>query len=467
MNGLVKQWLSGNGLNLSPGQRATHTHVIGQTGTGKSRTLESWVMQDVAAGHGLAVLDPHGDLYEHLVLRIALLARQRPELAERVILLNPSDTRWTVGFNPLEPIRGIPLERLAWFLTDVIIKIWKLDTSSMPRMLRLIQYSFLTLAEAGKSLVDLPHFLNDPAWRESLLARTAHREAADYFRYEFPTRDTAVHQWITPVVNKIGPLIFDPDVRLMLGTKSTINFRKILDDKLILLVNLSKGILGEGSSALLGAFLVAHLQQAALSRANSRNRDLFFLYLDEFQNYTTDNIKDILSESRKYGLALTLAHQYLDQLPMDLRGAVLNTAGTVACFRLGYQDANVLAHEVFPPNHLQETHPEFRLARFAGRRIPMLQEQTAALNYSALVNQLTQLRPREFWTTQRGPHVPVKQRALAMPEPVTDKELLAARKQLVERAGQRFGKLKSDVRKELANEPRSHFDKSTTYYEPL
>jgi len=467
MNGLVKQWLSGDGLKLSPVQRATHTHVIGQTGTGKSKTLESWVMQDVASGHGLAVLDPHGDLYNNLVLRIGMLAQQRPELAERIVLIDPSDPMWTVGFNPLEPIKGILLERLAWFLTDVIIKIWKLDSSAMPRMLRLITYSFLTLAEFGKTLVDLPRFLNDTAWRESFVARTTHREVADYFRYEFPTRENSVHQWITPVLNKIGPLIFDPDVRLMLGTKSTINFRKILDDKLILLVNLSKGILGEGNSALLGAFIVAHLQQAALSRANSRNRDLFFLYLDEFQNYTTDNIKDILSESRKYGLSLILAHQYLDQLATDLRGAVLNTASIVACFRLGYQDASVLARELFPPNHLRETHHELHLTRIAGHRILMLQEQNEVLKHEALVNQLTQLRPREFWTKRRGPHQPVKQRALSMPEPVIGKELYTARKRLVELSGQRFGKLKSEVRKELANGRSTTPYESTNYYEPI
>lgn len=467
MNGLVKQWLSGDGLKLSPTQRATHTHVIGQTGTGKSRTLESWVMQDVAAGHGLAVLDPHGDLYNHLVLRIGVLAQQRPELAERIVLIDPRDPVWTVGFNPLEPIQNIPLERLAWFLTDVIIKIWKLDSSSMPRMLRLITYSFLTLAEFGKSLVDLPRFLNDSSWRESLLARTTHREVADYFHHEFPTRENSVHQWITPVLNKIGPLIFDPDVRLMLGTKSTINFRRILDDKLILLVNLSKGILGEGNSALLGAFIVAHLQQAALSRANSRNRDLFFLYLDEFQNYTTDNIRDILSESRKYGLSLILAHQYLDQLAADLRGAVLNTAGTIACFRLGYQDASVMARELFPPNHLRETHHEFDMVRIAGHRLPMLQERTEALSHEALVNQLTQLRAREFWTKRRGPHRPVKQRALAMPEPLSSRELYAARRRLVELSGQRFGTLKSEVRKELAHSRNDTPYESATYYEPV
>lgn len=454
------------GLKLQPYQRGTHTHVIGQTGTGKSRTLESWVMQDILAGHGLAVIDPHGDLYQNLVMRISSLLPQYPALADRIVLMNPHDSIWTVGFNPLEPIPGIPLERLAWFLTDVIIKIWKMDTASAPRMLRLITYSFLTLAEAGRSLVDLARFLNDTAWRQSLVARSTHREVTDYFQHEFPTKASSVHQWITPVLNKIGPLIFDPDVRLMLGTRSTINFRKILDQKLILLVNLSKGILGEGNSALLGAFIVAHLQQAALSRANSRNRDLFFLYLDEFQNYTTDNIKDILSESRKYGLSLILAHQYLDQLAGDLRGAVLNTAGTLVCFRVGYQDASVLTREMFPPGYLKQERREIKTSEIGPFRVPAFHEEREALSHDALVTQLTQLKAREFWTKQRGPYAPIKQRALYLPEPVMSEELLDIRQQLVDRSGEQFGRLKAEVRREF-NDGRTEPRDDTTYYEKI
>src|SRR5207253_475749 len=140
-------------------------------------------------------------------------------------------------------------------------------------------------------------------------------------------------------------------------------FRKILDGNRVLLVNLTKGILGEGNSAMLGAFIVAHLQQAALSRADTRKREPFYLYLDEFQNYTTDNIKDILAESRKYGLSLILAHQYLKQLAGDLQAAVLNTAGTLACFRVGYQDASLLAREIFPPEFLRQPKQTMRFQR--------------------------------------------------------------------------------------------------------
>ncbi len=458
------QWVIGRGPRLTPGQLATHAALIGQTGSGKSRTLESWAMQQIEAGHGVAVIDPHGDIYQNLVFRLSLLAQRQSGLAQRIVLINPSDSRWTVGFNPLEPIRGIALERLAWFLTDVILKIWKVDPTTLARTSRLLTYSFLCLAERGLTLVDLPRFLCDTTWRSDLVARTCYREVRDYFRYEFPTTPSAAHQWVTPVLNKIGPLIYDPDVRLMLATRSTINFRRILDEKLVVLVNLSKGILGEGNSALLGAFIVAHLQQAALSRADSHKREPFFLYLDEFQNYTTDNIKDILTESRKYGLSLILAHQYLEQIPVDLRGAVLNTVGTLVCFRLGYQDGSTLARELFPPGSVRQTRSELSFVRIGQNAVPVFSDRGEELGHEHQVALLTQLKERQFWAKRRGPYAPIKCRALDMPAPDPSPELFAARKELIETSGKQFGKMKSKVREELRHgnhDPNS----ATTYYE--
>lgn len=462
----VERWLKGGGERLSASQRATHTHVIGQPGTGKSRTLESWVMQDVMANRALAVLDPHGELYDHLVLRIAALLPSQPRLAERIVLLDPTDKNWTVGFNPLKAIPGIPQERLAWFLTDVIVKIWKLDATSAPRMVRLLTYTFLALSGSGLSLLELPRFLTDSSYRQLLIARSPYREVADYFLYEFPQKPGAAHQWVTPVLNKIGPLIFDPDVRLMLAGGSTISFRDILERNLILLVKLSKGLLGEGNSALLGAFIVAHLQQAALARAKNGNRTPFFLYLDEFQNYTTDNIKDILSESRKYGLSLVMAHQYLDQLSADLRGAVLNTAGTLVCFRVGYQDATTLSRELFSPQAMVRSHQELAFMRVARFPMPYFREERETGSHEEAVTLLTQLRPREFWAKPRGPQAPSKHRALDMPQPLQSRELLEARKILVDTSGRLYGRLKASVRKENQNDKRrDHEPAPPSYYE--
>jgi len=433
---------------LTPAQRATHTYVIGQPGTGKSRALESWVMQDIACGRGVGVIDPHGDLFQSLLVRLS----SKPEVWERVVILDPCNQKWTVSFNPLEAAGGFSQERMAAFLTDVVIKIWRLDTASAPRLIWLLTNTFLALSSLGLTLPDLPRFLLDRAFRESLLPRLVNERARSYFLFEFPKSRGAIHQWITPVLNKIGSLVFDPDLRLMLAGGSKLDFRAVLDRKLILLVNLPKGILGEGTSALLGAFIVAHLQKAALSRANANLRVPYFLYLDEFQNYTTDNIKDILSESRKYALSLTLAHQYLDQLSPDLRSAVLNTAGTLICFRVGYHDARQLVHEIFPsPDFLTVSERAFRINRIGSLPFLAVEERQKPLRWEGLAQVLTKLSPREFWSKQRGTCKPIKRRTLEISDPIITSKIRSAKRELLDVSGRQFGRLKQNLRREFGN----------------
>ncbi len=438
---------------LDAGARATHTYVVGQPGTGKSRALESWIMQDIRSGQGVGVIDPHGQLFDHMVSRIAELTEEQPGLAERVVIINPLDRTWTVGFNPLEAIQGISTERLALFLTDVVVKIWQVDSAAAPRMIRLLTFTFLALAELGLRLADLPRFLQDEEWREDLISRTTHPEVVNYFHFEFPKTAGGIHQWVTPVLNKVGALFFDNDLRLIFSAGSTIHFRRIIDDGLVLLVNLSKGQLAEGNSALLGAFIVAHLQKAALARADGGAQRPFYLYLDEFQNYTTDNIKDVLSESRKYGLSLVLAHQYLSQLSHDLSGAVLNTTGAIASFRVGYEDASSLSRELFPPGYLEIARSDVKFKRF-GRYayLPFPHEDREPLEHEERATLLTQLDRREFWVKRRGPYVPSKQRTFDMPDPVMSESLFKARAQLIKTSGERYGRLKEKVREELEHE---------------
>jgi hypothetical protein len=450
----VFSWLLESKVDfLTPGQRATHAYVIGQPGTGKSRALESWVMQDIASGQGVGVIDPHGDLFQNLLARLS----SKPETWERVVILDPCDQKWTVSFNPLEAVGGFSQERLAAFLTDVVVKIWKLSTASTPRLIWLLSNSFLALSSLGLTLLDLPRFLLDKAFRESLLPRLANERARAFFLFEFPKTQGAIHQWTTPLLNKIGSLIFDPDLRLMLAGGSKLDFRTVLDRRLILLVNLPKGILGEGTSALLGAFIVAHLQKAALSRANTRRRTPYFLYLDEFQNYTTDNIKDILSESRKYALSLILAHQYLDQLSSDLRSAVLNTAGTLICFRVGYHDARQLVYDIFPsPDFLAVSERGFKFNRVGGLPFLAVDERQKSLRWEGLAQVLTKLPPRQFWSRRRGTYTPIKRRTLEMPDPIITPRIRSMRLKLLDISGQKFGKLKHDVQREL-DKKRTHF----------
>lgn len=452
---------------LPPRALATHLVMIGQPGTGKSRALEALVMQQIKAGQGVGVIDPHGELFDHLLSRVAQFAWGNPSLAERLVIINPVDRNWTVGFNPLESIPGYSTERLAGFLTDVVIKIWKIDATNAPRMIRLLMHTFLALAELELGLVALPRFLIDTDWRENLLLRIRHPDVLSYFRHEFPQKGGSTHQWITPVLNKVAALLFDPDLRLMFSTRATIHFRQILDRGLVLLVNTSKGVLGEGNSALLGAFIVAHIQKAALARADGTHRAPFFLYLDEFQNYTTDNIQDILSESRKYGLSLVLAHQYLDQLPPHLLGAVLNTTGTLACFRVGYQDASLLAHELFPPKYLMHFWWELHFMRFGKFPMPLPIPQSEPVARDELVTLLTQLDRREFVAKRRGPYPPVKLRTFDMPTPVMTEELWEARAQLMRISGERYGRLKCQVREEVRNDPIDINPVDISYYEQI
>ncbi len=255
-------WIMGHNNTIIPsGHRATHTYVVGQSGTGKSRALESWIMQDILAGHGVGVIDPHGDLFRNLLYRVAA----KPEVWNRVVILDPLDPKWVIGFNPLEAVSHFHPERLALYMTDVSIKIWNLSPTQAPRMVWLLTNSFLALSNLGLSLLDLPRFLVDQDYRESLIPKIRHDSARTYFQHEFPTSEAAIHQWTTPVLNRIGGLVFDPDIRLMFAAQSTINFRKIMDNEMILLVNLPKGILGDGPSSLLAAFIVAHIQESLLA----------------------------------------------------------------------------------------------------------------------------------------------------------------------------------------------------------
>lgn len=331
---MITKWIMGRDeIQLSSKERSTHTYVIGQPGSGKSRAIESWVMQDIKAGRAVGVIDPHGDLYNNLLTRLT----DYPQLWKKIVLFDPLDEKWVVGFNPLDAVTDLPNERLAIYMTDIVIKVWKIQPEQAPRMVWLLTNTFLALSSSGLSILELPRFLSDPEFRIAMMPKVGSEVVRNYFLNEYPQKHSNAMQWSAPILNKLGNLIFDPQIRTIFTGKSTINFRHIMDSGKILLVNLPKGIIGEELSSLLAAFIVAMIQKAALSRASTHNRQSFYLYLDEFQNYTTDNIKDILSESRKYSLSLTLAHQYLDQLSSDLRSAVFNTIGTIVCFRVGYK----------------------------------------------------------------------------------------------------------------------------------
>ena len=442
----LTQWLLRDDTIRLPGERTTHTYVIGQPGTGKSRALESWIMQDISAGHGVGVIDPHGDLFRNLLVRLSF----KPEVWERIAIIDPCNKHWVTTFNPLDTVSTYSPERLSLFLTDIISKIWKLDLASAPRTTWLLSNTFLALSDLGLTLLHLPKFLLDRDYRESLLPRLTNPSALTFFQYEYPKNAAAVHQWTSPVLNKLGNLIFDPDVSLLLAGRPRIRFRQIMDRELVLLVNLPKGTIGEGVSALMGAFIVAHIQKAALGRENSHHRPTFFAFLDEFQNYTADNIRDILSESRKYSLSMTVVNQYLEQLTPEIRSALLNTAGSIACFRTGYQDGYELAKEIFPLQHPNGSDNRLAPPLFAARWPHQFGHEQWPADWDQLAQSLSGLQFREFWHKQRGANRPTKQRTLDMPLPNITDEVRQNIWSLVSTSARLYSRSKDTVRKEVA-----------------
>ncbi len=326
--------------------RATHMYVIGATGSGKTKFLESLIQQDIMERSGFAVIDPHGDLIEDI--RGFLATRyDRAELSERVVLIDPAGKDSTVTFNPLEKLPG---STVAEEVNEVISSFRKIWTDSWgARMEDLMRNSMIALGEAGYTLVDLALFLSRRKFREIVLKNVTHPVAIEYFaRFEAMT-DRAQVTWTEPVMNKVNALFSDERIRLMFSSpKSSFNIRGIIDSKAILLVKLDKGKLRE-SADLLGSLIMSKIQMAAFSRGDlpQRKRPPFYLYIDEFQNFATESFSIILSEARKYGLSLIMAHQTLAQIPEELRSLILGNAGLQVFFRINRHDASLLAKESF------------------------------------------------------------------------------------------------------------------------
>ncbi len=320
--------------------RLSHLYVIGKTGTGKSTLLETLARQDLRAGRGFALTDPHGDLVERI-------ARDAPE----AVYLNAPDPSQPFGYNPLRRVRDdkIPLA-VSGFL-ETLKKLWP-DAWGvrMEHVLRNTLYALFEQEDAR--LPDILRLYADETYRKALAKGIRNDTVRRFWLHEFEHfhfRQRA--DAVAPIQNKIGALLADPTLyRILVEPKEDIRFRALMDGGGVLLVNLSKGKLGEDSSHILGALIVSTLGLAAFSRADSppTSRRPFFVYIDEFQSFTTLMLADMMSELRKYGVGLTLAHQYMHQLEPEIRHAVLGNAGTLISFRVGPEDASILAKEFQP-----------------------------------------------------------------------------------------------------------------------
>lgn len=331
------------GLYLSEVDRASHIYVVGSTGVGKSKALATWVLDDLQNGRGCAVIDPHGDLISDIVAYGYAFLEDRN--LDNVILVDFTDPELVVGFNPLEPLADIDPYTQTLELVEVFRKIWNLDDATAPRLLEILRNSIYTLMEAGGTMLDIELLLTNKEFRESMIRFVKNEAVVSFWRNRFDRwKGSDQTSFVESTLNKVSTFNFDPRIRLMLSSKkSTINFRAIMDEGKALLVNLSKGVL-RTNSFLLGALFVAKVQMAAMSRQNipHERRRPFYFYVDEFQDYTTFSFAEILSEARKYGLCLTLAHQNLEQIDEQLRSIILANANNFICFRMDRQDAELL-----------------------------------------------------------------------------------------------------------------------------
>jgi hypothetical protein len=333
---------------IAEADRLAHCYVIGATGTGKTKFLEYLVLQDIEKGNGFGVIDPHGDLVEEIKGYLVYRYGERSSaIAERVVLIDPTDPNYTVTFNPLEKIPGVSPAEQANELINAFKKIW--TDSWGVRMEDLMRNSLIALAEAGLTLVELPQLLARRSVRQNILSKVSHPVVQEYFQRFDNLTDRSQVTWIEPVTNKIDAFFSDERIRQMFSSeKSSFNLREIMDGEKFLLINLDKGKLKE-SADLLGSLLMAKIQMAAFSRSDLplEKRIPFYLYIDEFQNFASDSFSVILSEARKYGLSLIIAHQTLGQISEGLRNLILANTGIQVYFRLNRHDASLLAKEAF------------------------------------------------------------------------------------------------------------------------
>ncbi len=327
-------------FGILPDDRRRHLAIVGKTGMGKTTLLNHLILSDIRAGRGVALLDPHGDLCDAV---LAAIPRNR---TNDVILFDASDAEPPLSFNPLPCPRP---EQRTLVASGVISAFKKMYGEFWgPRMEHILRNALLALLESpGSTLISLLRILTDARFREPIVAKVTDPVVRNFWQREFASLPQKFQlESVAPIQNKIGHFVSSPLLRNVLGqTKSNLDLRCAMDDGKILLVNLSKGKLGDDVSSLLGSFLVTAMQLAAMSRADvpeSERRD-FFLYIDEFHNFATESFATILSEARKYRLALILANQYLAQLDEQTLAAVWGNCGSLISFQVGASDAEPLA----------------------------------------------------------------------------------------------------------------------------
>lgn len=325
--------------------RRHHVYVVGKTGAGKTTLLRNLLVQDIEAGRGVGLIDPHGDLAEDL---LELVPRRR---TEDVVYFHPGDLEHPVGWNLLAGVEPDRRHLVASFVVSAFKNLWR--DSWGPRLEYFLHNSVMALLDnEGSTLLGIPRLFVDERYRARVVKKIRDPVVRSFFEDELPAYDRRLlAEAVAPLQNKVGRLLSNAPMRNVLGqVRNRFDPRFIMDRQRIFIANLSKGELGEDKANFLGSLLVSAFQMAALSRADlpEERRTDFFLTLDEFQNFSTEAFAGVLSEARKYRLSLTLAHQYVDQLDDVIRNAVFGNAGTMIAFRVGNRDAEILSREFAP-----------------------------------------------------------------------------------------------------------------------
>ena len=341
-------------FGISAADQRQHIYVIGKTGSGKTTLLRNMIVQHIALGHGLGLLDPHGDLAEELLFHVP------PDRADQLCYFNPGDLDFPIGLNLIANVAPDDRHLAASGIVGAFKGIWR--DSWGPRLEYILHNAVSALLDCeNATLLGVNRMLTDPGYRARVVAQIKDPFIRSFWTEEYEGYDPRFQrEAIAPIQNKLGQFLLNPVIRNILGqVKSKVSIPFIMDTGRIFIANLSKGHLGHEKANLLGSLLATEFQLGAMARANrpEEERRDFYLFIDEFQNFSTDAFASILAEARKYRLSLTLSHQYIDQLSLPIRQAVFGNVGTIIAFRIGHTDAEIIEKEMgktFPASALAD-----------------------------------------------------------------------------------------------------------------
>ena len=320
--------------------RAYHTYILGKTGTGKTNLLITKILQDIKYDRGVCIFDVHGDLTTTVLNHIPSYRKKD------LVFIDIPNPNHTVGYNPLKKVSPEKRSLVASGVLDTFQKLW--SGAWGVRMEHILRMILLTLLEQpNATLSDIPKILLDKEYREQCQKYVSSKAILQFWNQEF---NSYTKTDLVPILNKVGAFLVQPAIRrFFIDNKDSISMRKIMDERKILVVNLNKGILGADTAHLVGSLLLNAITLASFSRSNipEKLRVPFHIFLDEFQNYTTKTLVNLLSEIRKMKVTLTMAHQYYRQLDNDIRDAVIGNVGTIISFRLSSSDASFMVKELY------------------------------------------------------------------------------------------------------------------------